>query len=273
MSSYISYELNRKLQEIAFLSLWDECLIIAWELSSDRQVPEEVKLDASIFDEKEWLSRSENKTFWKELQTWVSQLICKSIDNGEVKALYVGRGIEGSINPENTFVHRDELDKWMWARDLERGEPTFIMQEETSSAFSEMESAVETYAYILTDYLYEPFQDWKNGGRSKKDFAYENRYLKDKVDKLEQLQKSVKPPNKHQERHAVKREEVLGAAMSVIAQWSDQCRNNLGKVEATKVRVLIEEKAPLFWRSTGEPPLSSDVIERLVREWLKKTGD
>lgn len=82
------------------------------------------------------------------------------------------------------------------------------------------------------------------------------------------------PPKTHgnTEVNAQKREEVLGAALSVLATWPEQCRNNAGAVEATKIRKLIEEKALLFWKATGEPPLSTDKIEREIRKWMKKTG-
>jgi hypothetical protein len=70
------------------------------------------------------------------------------------------------------------------------------------------------------------------------------------------------------ENNALKREQILGAALSVLANWPEQCKNGQGKVEATKVRKLIEEKALLFWKETGDPPLSSETIEREIRKWL-----
>ena len=76
----------------------------------------------------------------------------------------------------------------------------------------------------------------------------------------------------YKERHARNREQVLGAALSVLAAFPDQCKAKRGKVLATKLREMIEEKAPLFWRE-GKPPLRTEPIERLVREWLKKIGE
>lgn len=73
--------------------------------------------------------------------------------------------------------------------------------------------------------------------------------------------------------NAKKREEVLGAALSVLSRWPVECKNGAGKIEATKIRVLIENKGYMFWREDGEPPLSTGEIEKLLRQWLKKTGE
>lgn len=75
------------------------------------------------------------------------------------------------------------------------------------------------------------------------------------------------------EHNAKKREEVLGAALSVLARWPDECKNGAGRIEATKIRVLIENKGYMFWREDGEPPLSTGEIEKLIRQYLKKTGE
>jgi len=79
--------------------------------------------------------------------------------------------------------------------------------------------------------------------------------------------------NNHSERHAVNREQILGAALSVLAQYPNECKNKKGKIVAAKICTLIDEKAPLFWESTGEPPLSVNVMTRHISEWIKKTAD
>jgi len=82
-------------------------------------------------------------------------------------------------------------------------------------------------------------------------------------------------PHGNAQRHSSVREQILRATVAVLAAYSDQCRNNRRKVEATKVRELIDAKAGLFWPETGEPPLQPGEIERLIRECLKpvKTGE
>lgn len=77
-----------------------------------------------------------------------------------------------------------------------------------------------------------------------------------------------KKPHGNTEINAQKREQILGAALSVLANWPEQCKNNAGEIEGTKIRKLIEEKALLFWKETGEPPLSTEKIEREIRKWL-----
>jgi hypothetical protein len=74
------------------------------------------------------------------------------------------------------------------------------------------------------------------------------------------------------ERFALNREQVIGAALSVITQWPKQCQNSSGKFEATKIAGLVDEKALLFWPETGQPPLSREKIEREISKWINKSG-
>lgn len=71
------------------------------------------------------------------------------------------------------------------------------------------------------------------------------------------------------ERHAANREQVLGAALSVVTQWPNQCQNKSGKFEATKIAKLIDEKSLLYWPETGEAPLGREKMEREISKWIK----
>lgn len=66
------------------------------------------------------------------------------------------------------------------------------------------------------------------------------------------------------ERFAQNREQVLGAALSVLKKYPEQCST------AADILRLVEEKSPLFWRETSEIPLSHDKASRLINQWLKK---
>lgn len=80
----------------------------------------------------------------------------------------------------------------------------------------------------------------------------------------------IKKPHGNSENNAKKREQILGAALSVVASFSSLCTNNTGKYEATKIAAMIDEKSLLFWPETGEPPLARETIERLISSHLKK---
>lgn len=73
------------------------------------------------------------------------------------------------------------------------------------------------------------------------------------------------------EGYAKNREEVLGAALSVLAQYRDQCVTSTGTIKGAKIAKLVIDKATLFWPSTHEPPLESETIPKIINEWLKKT--
>lgn len=74
----------------------------------------------------------------------------------------------------------------------------------------------------------------------------------------------ITKPHGNKEVNATKREEVLGAALSVLKAYPDKC------TDGAKIRKMIDEKSLIFWPSASEPPLSSDVIERLVNDWIGK---
>ena len=73
------------------------------------------------------------------------------------------------------------------------------------------------------------------------------------------------------EGYAKDREEVLGAALAVLAQYRDKCVTSTGTIKGAKITKLVIDKAPLFWPSTHEPPLEPETIPKIINEWLKKT--
>lgn len=89
----------------------------------------------------------------------------------------------------------------------------------------------------------------------------------------DQSGKSAQKTHGNTESNAKKREEILGAALAVLAKWPEDCQAGNGKIQATKIRDLIENKGYLFWLEDGEPPLKTSEIEKLIRGWLKKTGE
>ncbi len=67
-----------------------------------------------------------------------------------------------------------------------------------------------------------------------------------------------------------KREEILKAALYVLANFPDQCATkSTKKVSGSKIANIICEKSPLFWPKTGETPFGQEAIARLVNSGLK----
>jgi hypothetical protein len=63
---------------------------------------------------------------------------------------------------------------------------------------------------------------------------------------------------------------ALGAALSAITHWTEQCKNNSGKFEAAKIARLVDAKSFLFWPETGEPPLNLQKMEREISKWINR---
>lgn len=79
---------------------------------------------------------------------------------------------------------------------------------------------------------------------------------------------NINKTNGHQERHAQKREQILGAAFAVLAKWPNECRDSKGKPVASKIANLVEAEADLFWPDSGLP-LTVDSIADHLRDWIK----
>lgn len=102
---------------------------------------------------------------------------------------------------------------------------------------------------------------------------HENSALRKQLEEVRPLSPGQDKIHGNAERFARNRESVLGVAVAVLAAYPDQCRNSRGKVEATKVRELIEQHALKYWPNTGYPPLATTEIEKLLRKYLGKTGE
>lgn len=73
------------------------------------------------------------------------------------------------------------------------------------------------------------------------------------------------------EAYAKNREQVLGAALSILARYRNKCVTTQGKIQGAKIAKLIEDKAGLFWPDLQEPPLERETIPKIINDWLKKT--
>jgi len=90
---------------------------------------------------------------------------------------------------------------------------------------------------------------------------------------VEDTSDKVVKPHGNAKHNSANRQKILGAALSVLATWPDLCKTKTGKVEATKIATLIDEKSGLFWceSETGDAPLAHETSVVLIRKWLKKT--
>lgn len=84
---------------------------------------------------------------------------------------------------------------------------------------------------------------------------------------------SLKPKNQavsdvQSERHAVNREKVLMAAISILANFPDQCIGRGNKVSATEIARVMEVKSPL-WFGEDDLPLSPKTIKEIISKSIK----
>jgi hypothetical protein len=79
--------------------------------------------------------------------------------------------------------------------------------------------------------------------------------------------KTKAKPHGNTEVNAIKREQVLGAAITAITHWPEACRRG-DSFNGYRIATLIDQKAPLWWQE-GVAPLSIDRMTRLINEHLK----
>jgi hypothetical protein len=80
--------------------------------------------------------------------------------------------------------------------------------------------------------------------------------------------KNIAVSNAQSERHAVKREKVLMATISIMANYPDQCIGRGNKISATEIAKVMEEKSPL-WFGEGKIPLEPKELKALISKALK----
>jgi len=91
------------------------------------------------------------------------------------------------------------------------------------------------------------------------------------------LTQAIKPQKKPHKRTDISEKsnktkmEVLGAALSVLAQFRPQCVSGEGVVQGAKVAKVMEEKAGLFWPETNQAPQEPEVLRKTINEWLSKS--
>ena len=267
------------IETIDLISIWDISFVFAFDMFFDDTVPLSVKLKIKKDDFDELFD--ENAEILKKglipLQEWVSEQIIKDIELGILEAKIISKSINGKIKPKKSVV--ENLSGWAETRSIPLGAAydDFVLSSEiawdnVSVRIDEMSKSIHWH---IRDVLYdmEPIPYSEDIGIESDELEIENKKLRKKIKKLKKtIDTQNQQPDRRGEHHGKNREQVLGAALSVLSNFPEQCRNNQGKVEATKVRQLIDDKAPLFWEEDNEPPLSIEVIERLIREWINKTG-
>ena len=265
------------IEEIPLISLWDSCIGFARVLAYSGSVPECVKnvdLDALYELSEPNFSDSE---LLEPIQQWLSDQLIKSICNEEIESYLIGRFADGKIDPKRTFVDSTHIKEWLVCRGIniedDSGYELFTIEAATYAEI--IYNAILRASQLLISKAYDPHFTipTNHEGRENDYLLFENTRLRQIINQSSGRFQPQKKTHANVERFAKGREQVLGAAVSVMAKWPELCRNKSNKIEATKIRELIDQKGKLFWRDTGQPPFSAEGIERLIREWINKTGE
>jgi hypothetical protein len=263
---------------IPLLNLCDACFIFARDIfRRGSGIPDCIPgIDKALLNNAVGtITDEEEIELLKPFQKWLVEKISLSIEKGEIETKILARHLSGNIDTSHTFIDDDALMRWLSCRGLE----TFDNFYEFYGNFDPIELSeriVHSVLYLsklLTESLYTPnFEMPLNDDGNQDNLRVENARLRARIKEL-QGKLTQRKPHGGEERFAKNREEVLGAAVAVLAKFPGQCKNSLDKFEATKIAQLIDDKGKLFWPETGNPPLSRDKMERVISKWLKAIGE
>lgn len=258
--------LLKSLMGIPLFNLWDICYLFARDMAEAHTVPDISGIDLKKLEVAVESNSDDLQGFLTIIQNWLSSELTKSIDRKEIKPVIIGRFLEGNIDTKRTFVHNYQIDQWLTCRNIYVNAHYKVILPDYFGLLDVIIENILKVTRLLEVKIYNPDYIIPEDINSVAPCFIVTKNEKNGA------QLSHKNSHGNTEKHAKKREEILGAALSVLANWPEQCKNNAGVIQATKIRKLIEEKAPLFWKETREPPLSTDKIEREISQWIKKAA-
>jgi len=286
---------NKVVGNLQLINIQDACIGVAVSLYHEYDIPDgiltktQLKALKNAADVEGFELNAEFVEKLHPVRDWLVTHICQAVQKKEIKPLVLGLAMDGSVDPIRTYVPDGRVLQWLGYRGIqaETYNYEFGMWDQLEKSLTSIDENIIHESEWLSDTINYRNTYCAYPGDDEQELDFPG--LRDKIYKLEssiyrleqendklRLNNGKSPTpsliNKYQERHAVKREGILGAALSVLASYPEQCKNKSGNIEATKIRAVIEEKALLFWPETGEPALSTEGTERLIREWLKKTG-
>lgn len=68
--------------------------------------------------------------------------------------------------------------------------------------------------------------------------------------------------------NAAVREQILGAALAILAKYPDECRWG-GRIAGGRIAKIMDRKAPIWWPNEGSPPLEASTIADQLNNYLK----
>ena len=173
-------------------------------------------------------------------------------------AAYLWLNKQPVVNPRKEHETRDVLVSY---EDLMNNVATTIKNESSYTTIS----LIHGYEFGDTTspwgYLREHLISYANMRQVKPLFLFND------TSSTEQNKKNA--PHGNIEANSKKREEILGAALFVLANFREDCIDSNGKVVATKTRSLIESKWEQCPSDIKSPPLATGGIEKLIGKWIK----
>jgi hypothetical protein len=276
-TQYSKYLLN-VLGDITLLSLWDICIMFSSVLLYNDNVPDCIEgVDGDLLYEAIQANPDEELEILKPIQQWLSEQFVISIDKKEINPRVIGRSVDGKIDTKRTYIDDRQIFDWFLSRGIDVGEDSAVyLYDDYSRSLKRIHNDMLNVSRLMAAKIRNPdFEIPVFDSTVTEEILVENVRLKEQINQMNQTIQTLsrqpihKKTHGNAERFARNREEVLGAALSVIVQWPKQCKNSSGKFEATKIAKLIDEKSLLYWPETGEPPLGREKMEREISKWIK----
>jgi len=230
----------------------------------------------------------------------IAQRLANDIEAGVIKARQERRDFDGKIALSKTAVMASVLTTWLNIYSLDRypidplSDLLLLPKKLSRQAERARKHSIKTMYHDHGGYA--PINKWfdwsiddicEDEEEALKidmpdvdlELLFENQHLRialSEMDKSSSLSPSEAEANVkihgNSLRFSTQRQEVIGAALSCLAQFPEHCTNSQGKIVVSQLADIVSAKAPLFWRETGEPPLSDRNIRTLLSKWVKKAA-
>jgi hypothetical protein len=298
MSNDVSFSENIVIDGVDLISLRTSSVLIAIDQTHKLGIDACVKLfnaerpsqeqDERIYEELKYFELDLSKELIEKIGASFLKSIVRAVENKELKTTTLRRYLSGEINCDQTTVSLDDLDAYYTLMNLEQGDCYYrlAMYVNELLGFASQNiapSQISVTSFILNlpkvdqnDLELLNFnEDLENYQRFQDDEERAEIYELFKQIRFPTLYKKSSSNQSNGKEHGNKirfsqsREEILGAALAVVTQFPELCKNKRGSIEASKVAKVIEQKAGLFWEDY-EPPLSLRATEELIRKWLRK---
>lgn len=92
--------------------------------------------------------------------------------------------------------------------------------------------------------------------------------VKGEKERIEQAAQTSSAVGESRDSYSLQREQTLGAALAVMAEFPEQCRNSKGRLSVRAITALIQQHRSA-WFQDEDAMMSETTMQDLINKWIK----